>query len=155
MEGKEVIISENIDKNKPIYTYDQRKLIGKNVAYFRENRRWSQQELGAKVGKSLGWMNKFENFDEKKAKNQWVRYDGAIISALADALYIPFEWLFETEDNRPAPADIPQIPRHDKVCEGLYIPSDRSEMDKLIEQLRELSPKQLAILELALIEIKE
>lgn len=155
MAGKDVIISEDTSKNKSVYTFEQRKLIGKNVAFFRESRGWSQQELGAKVGKSLGWMNKFENFDEKKTKNQWVRYDGTIISALADALCIPFEWLFETEDNRPDQADIPQIVRHDKVCEGLYIPSDRSEMDKLIEQLRELSPKQLAILELALIEIKE
>lgn len=137
---------------EPTYTFEERKIIGKNVAYFRECRGWSQQELGAKVGKSLGWMNKFENFNESKSKTQWVRYDGTIISALADALCIPYGWLFETEDNRPDPADIPQISRQNRICEGLIIPSDRNEIDPLIEQLNALTSKQRAILRLALLE---
>ena len=140
-------------------------LIATNVAYYRSLRKITQSELGNAVGKSLGWMNKFEKTSVDQPINQRVSFSPIIIEALAKVLNIPVEWLYEKD--RKSPAELEEFSRYYETehikpqyevssadaSNTIIIPSDVHELDSFVDQLRGLNPAQLAILRVAFMKL--
>ena len=146
---------------------NKKMLIAANVAYYRSLRKLTQSELGNAVGKSLGWMNKFEKTYVDQPMNQRVSFSPIIIEALAKVLNIPVEWLYEEE--RKSPAELDEFSRYyeteqikpvsNVAIQGaanmIIIPSSTNELDSLVDQLESLNPDQLALLRVAFMILNE
>ncbi len=118
--------------------------IGKRVSHYRNLRLWSQNTLGNKVNKSLGWINKFENGNSK------MRCTKELLLEIANALQIDAEWLEPGSDLHNA-ADMPKLTREDI---SIVIPYSSDRISLLKEELSKLSDTQIMILKLALQELE-
>jgi len=148
-------MNDYIDEEKKT---EMKMRIAGNVAYYRSVRGYTQKELADMLGKSLGWVNKFEKFKPSQPKNQRVSFSRDTVDDIAKALKIPTAWLYD-ETLRDS-ADVETASRYDSDYYSfsednnrIRIPSSIEGLDSLVEELQQLTPEQLALLRVGLMKL--
>ena len=125
--------------NELSYNDNYRSTVAKNTRFYRIQRKLSQEELGRRIGKSLGWINKLEN------GNTVTKIDDAIIESIAYTLCIDKNWLLDNETHET----INKISIYNPIIR-LHLSEDIKDIADTVEDLKLLTDMQLKILKTAL-----
>jgi transcriptional regulator with XRE-family HTH domain len=146
-------------------------IVGNNIRKYRKARKISQEELGRIIGRSGGWINKIERsgYGTKTAQiRRSIKLDE--IHLIAKGLNIPVGWLTDKSDHT---ADISPFSRQDidtpisefykhilvdafdsmaadSNLHTIRIPSKMKDIDKLVSDIKALSPDEKSMLIVAL-----
>ncbi len=125
--------------NELTYNDNYRSTVAKNTRFYRIQRNLSQEELGRRIGKSLGWINKLEN------GNKLTKIDDAIIESIAYTLCIDKAWLLDDKTHKV----IENMSIYSPIVR-LRLSEEIKDIADTIEDLKLLTDMQLKILKTAL-----
>jgi transcriptional regulator with XRE-family HTH domain len=101
------------------------KNIGKKIRFYRQQKKWSQEQLANKLGKNKSYISRVENGKE--------RPNLEFLVSVADALGINVKDLFDDEYVVPAPKELQDI-----GMEWIVLNKELKEQGFTPEQIREI-----------------
>ena len=112
--------------------------IASNISNYRKARGLSQEELGQRIDRSLGWVNKLE-------KCKGITPTDSILDKIAYALGIPTSWLYEKNFHE----DLENNPLFNPIVR-IRISEDITRIKETLDDIKPLTAKQRLVLKAAL-----